>query len=57
MITRKSNQVKQDSKGNQKRTVQGQRPDMENRQTQERTQNNENKTYKGTKVNEYLGFQ
>ena len=33
----KINQGKQDSSGNQKNVIQRQRPDMENRQTQQRT--------------------
>ena len=33
----KSNQGYQDSSGNQKNIIQGQRPDTENRQTQQRT--------------------
>ena len=50
---RKSNQGHQYSSGNQKITIQGQRPHMENRHTQQRTQNN---WYKETKVNEQLGL-
>ena len=33
----KSNQGNQDSSGNQNNVIQGQRPDMENRQRQQRT--------------------
>ena len=36
-ISLKNNLGNQESSGNQKNAVQGQRPDMENRQTQQRT--------------------
>ena len=51
----KSNQGNQDSSGNQKNVIQGQRPDIENRHTQQRTQNNQTNTYKVIKANEQLG--
>ena len=53
-INYQSNQGNQSYSGNQK--IQGQRPDMENRHTQQRTQGNQNYTYKVTKVNEQLGL-
>ena len=36
-IVRESNQGNHDSSGNQKNAIQGQRPDVKNRQTQQRT--------------------
>ena len=36
-IVLRSNQGNQNSSGNQKNVIQGQRPDIENRQTQQRT--------------------
>ena len=50
----KSKQGNQDSSGNQHNVIQGQRPDIENRQIQQRTQSNQNHSYKVTKVNEQL---
>ena len=53
-IFRKTNQRNQDSSKNQRDVFQRQRPDMENRHTKQRTLNNQNNTYKVTKVNEQL---
>ena len=39
---------------NQNNTIHGQRPHMENRQTQQKTQNNQNNIYKAKKANEQL---
>ena len=50
----KSNQGNQDPNGNQKNVIQGQKPDIGNWNTQQRTHNNQNNTYKATKVNEQL---
>ena len=47
-----SNLGHQDSRGNQKNVIHGQRIDMDNRNTQQKTQNNQNNTYKVTKVND-----
>ena len=52
----KSNQGNKESNGNQKNAIQGQRPDIENWQTQERINNNQNNAYKVTNVNEQLGI-
>ena len=41
----------QDSSGNQKNVIQVQRPDMENRHSQQRTYYNQNDTYRVTNVN------
>ena len=49
----KSNQGNQSFSGNQKNGIQGQRPDMENRHTQQRTKNYIH-TYKVTKANDQL---
>ena len=53
----KRNQGNQDSNGNLKNVIQGQRPKMEKRHKQQRTFNIQNNTYKVTKVNEQLGLQ
>ena len=45
----KNYQGNQNSSGNQKKVIQGQRPGIENRQTQQRTLNNQNNTYKAKK--------
>ena len=50
----KSNQGNLDYSSNQKNIIEGQKPDMQNRHTQQRTSNNQNNTYKVTKVNEQL---
>ena len=42
----KSNQRNQDFSGNMKNGIQGQRPDMENRRTQQRTYSNLNNAQK-----------
>ena len=52
----KNNQGNHDSSGNQKNANQRQRPDMENRKIQQRTQSKPHKTNKVTKVNEQLGL-
>ena len=43
---RKSNQGRQDSRGNQENVIKRQRPNTENRQTQQRTLSNFNNIYK-----------
>ena len=55
-ICGKSNQGNQDFSGKQKNVIQRQRPDMENRHTEQRIQNNQINRYKVTKVNEQLGL-
>ena len=50
--TLKCNQGNQDSSRNKNNVIQGQRPDMKKGYTQQRTYNNQNNTYKVTKVNE-----
>ena len=50
----KSNQGNQNSSGNQKKVVYGQRSYIENIHTQQKTYNNQHKTYKVTIVNEQL---
>ena len=50
----KSNEGNHDSGGNQKNVIQGQTPDIENSNTQQRTWSNQINMYRVSKVNEQL---